>query len=161
MTDKDVIKEIKNTWEYQRGLTTDFINMIPEDKWHFTHHEKYAPLSKQFRHMARVYGCYIDAIEGRKMDLSKKKSHYSGDLVKEDIIKTLESMDERFEKVLEQLRQDGLDGFKIDFFGQQMGLVEFSHVMVQHECAHMGIWANYAAFAGFETPKSWQEDWEL
>ena len=69
--------------------------------------------------------------------------------------------DKKFSIELNNLLEKDLNKFTIDFFGQKMGIIEFSHVMVQHECVHMGIWANYAAFGKFETPKSWQNDWEL
>lgn len=161
MDNKTVLDQIQSTWDYQRKVTSDYLDCIPADKWNYSHHDKFNTLAKQFRHMVCVYGVYIDAIKNKKIDFSKKKSFYSGALEKEPIKKALLEMDEKFSAELKNLQEQDLDKFTIDFFGQQMGIVEFSHVMVQHECVHMGIWANYAAFGGFETPKSWQNDWEL
>lgn len=161
MNNDFVIEQIQSTWRYQRKITNDYLKQIPVENWNYTHHKKFATLAKQFRHMVWVYGAYIDGIENRKIDLSKKKSFYDGPLEKEAIQAALKSMDEKFFSVTDGLRSQNLDEYKIDFFGQEMGIIEYSHVMVQHESVHVGIWANYAAFAGFETPKSWQNDWEL
>ena len=161
MKNEKVIEQICNTWKYQRKILNDFLDCIPADKWLYSHHQKVATLDKQFRHMVWVYGAYIDAIENRKIDLTKKKTFYDGTLERDQIRKAFEGMDSKFFCLMDQLKSEDLDNFQIDFFGQEMGLIEFSHVMVQHDSVHMGIWANGAYFGGFQTPKSWQDDWGL
>lgn len=155
------IEEFERTWSYTRKMTSVFIESVPEDKWDFTHHPKFAPLSKQFRHMVRVYGVYLDAFSSRTLDLSKKKSYFEGRLIKDDIQLALNNMDSQLSHKLEVLKKSNIDDFKVDLFGMQMGFTEFTYVLVQHECSHFGIWANYAAFGGFETPRMWQEEWKL
>lgn len=161
MENSNVIEQIRRTWTYQRKVSNDFLDCIPADKWEHTPGPYCSPLSKQFRHMVWIYGAYLDAIRNQKIDLSKKKSYYSGELEPAPIKKALSQFDDEFEAILKNLESKDLDSFKIDFFGQQMGIIEFSHVMVQHECVHMGLWFNYAKTGDFETPDSWQSDWGL
>ena len=58
-------------------------------------------------------------------------------------------MDHELDQILEALKNEGLEQFSVEFFGQKMGFTEYSHVLIQHECAHFGQWANYAAFGEF------------
>jgi uncharacterized damage-inducible protein DinB len=159
MTNKEIIEQFEKTWFYNRQVTTDFLETIPEDKWDFTHHPKYAPLSKQFRHMTCVYGVYIDGFKNQAVDFSKKHSHYTGPLQREEIKADLKNKDEQLKVVLNQMKVDGVENFRLDFFGVNMTFTEYTHVLIQHECMHIGIWSNVAAIAGFELPPSWKSDW--
>lgn len=161
MRDIQVIEEFENSWKYTRQMTTTFIDCVPESKWTFSHHPKFAPLNKQFCHMVKVYGCYVDAIQSRDLDMKKKDSFYSGKGDRKSIQDSLFALDRKFTEELSLLKQNGLDGFVVDVFGMKMGFTEFSHVMIQHEVGHFGIWANYAAFGDFQTPAMWQSDWKL
>lgn len=142
-------------------MTSAFLDCIPEDKWEFTHHPKFAPLSKQFRHMVRVYGCYITAFETGKLSLKEKVSHFEGEPERAAIARALNEMDVRLVQVLNRITSSKVSEMKIDVFGMSMTFNEYTHVMIQHECAHFGVWANYAAFGEFETPKTWQNEWGL
>lgn len=161
MKAEQIIEEFKSTWIYTRKMTDEFIKCVPEDKLNFSHHPKYGPLIKQFRHMVGVYSCYIDAFRTKKMDLSCKKADYPNLNTREKIQEALKKKDLEINEVLDSLKGEDLENYRINFFGQEMGFTEYSHVLVQHECAHFGIWANYAAFGEFDTPKMWQNDWEL
>lgn len=154
-----LIAEFEKTWFYNRKISSDFLDAIPDDKWDYTHHPKYAPLSKQFRHIASVYGVYIDGFRNRAVDFSKKHSHYSGALSKVDIKADLEKKDSELQSVLSNFSNEDVEKFKLDFFGVNMTFSEYTHVLIQHECMHIGIWSNVAAFGGFELPKSWKSDW--
>lgn len=159
MTTQNLIIEFEKTWFYTRGITTDFLDAIPEDKWHYSHHPKYAPLSKQFRHMTCVYGVYIDGFINQAVDFKKKHSHYSGPLDRISIKNDLTKKDNELKKVLSDLPQDQVKKFKLNFFGVNMSFSEYTHVLIQHECLHIGTWGNMAALGGFEVPKSWKSDW--
>lgn len=161
MKDIQVIEEFERSWEYTRKMTTEFVKCVPANRWTFSHHPRFAPLHKQFCHMAKVYGCYIDALSSRDLDMKKKSSFYSGDGSRESILASLESLDHDLSTALGALKKSGLDGFTVDVFGLQMGFTEFTHVMIQHEVSHFGIWAGYAAFGEFPTPTMWQEEWKL
>jgi uncharacterized damage-inducible protein DinB len=161
MDSRRVVEEFENSWAYTRNMTNEFIKCVPEDKWNFSYHPKFGALSKQFRHMVCVYGCYIDAFKTREMDLAKKKSYYSKPLERQDILSALDQMDLQLKAVLADLKNQDLNEMTIDFFGQAMGFCEFCDVLIQHECAHFGIWSNYAAFGEFDTPEMWKNDWKL
>ena len=161
MKDIQVIEEFERSWEYTRKMTSTFIDCVPEEKWNFTHHANFAPLNKQFCHMVKVYGCYVEAVQSRMLDMKKKNSIYSGSGDRKSIQESLSKLDRDFAIELNNLKENGLEGFVVDVFGMQMGFTEFTHVMIQHEVGHFGIWANYAAFGGFKTPAMWQSDWKL
>ena len=155
----EIIEQFEKTWFYNRKITMDFLDAIPVDKWSYTHHPKYAPLAKQFRHMTCVYGVYIEAFQIEAVDFSRKHSHYHGDLDREQIKKDLLKKDQEFRAVLNKLKEKGIEKFNINWFGISMSFTEFTHVLIQHECMHIGIWSTVAAFAGFELPSSWKSDW--
>ena len=161
MRDIQVIEEFERSWEYTRKMTTTFIDCVPEEKWTFSHHAKFAPLNKQFCHVVKVYGCYVDAMKSKVLDMKKKNSFYLGKGDRSSIQESLAILDINLTAELARLKEIGLDGFIIDVFGIKMGFSEFTHVMIQHEVGHFGIWANYAAFGGFSTPAMWQSDWKL
>lgn len=148
------------SWTYLRGMTTDFIEAVPSAFWDFSPGAKYGPLSKQFRHMVWVSDLYRCALKNGKMDMAAKKKSYEGSTDKATLVAALK---ERDAKLAEMLRDEkyGSDTYRVDFFGTPMTFTEFTHVMTQHEALHHGMWSMYAAQAGFETPKSWKDDWEL
>jgi uncharacterized damage-inducible protein DinB len=161
MKDTQVIEEFENSWAYTRKMTTTFIDCVPDERWSFSHHQNFAPINKQFCHMVKVYGCYVDAVTTRVLDMKKKKTFYSGQGDRKSIQDSLAELDRSFTAVLANLKETGLEGFVVDVFGMKMGFTEFTHVMIQHEVGHFGLWANYAAFGGFPTPSMWQSDWKL
>lgn len=161
MKDIQIIEEFERSWEYTRKMTNEFINCVPEEKWNFTHHPKFAPLNKQFIHMVKVYGCYISSFESRRLDLKNKNMFYQGTGDRKSIQDSLIKLDQSLDGTLKKLKNSNLDDFTVDVFGIKMGFTEYTHVMIQHEVSHFGIWANYAAFGEFQTPKMWQEEWKL
>lgn len=159
MSSVSLINEFEKTWFYNRSITGDFLDCIPEEKWHFSHHPKYAPLSKQFRHMACVYGVYIDGFKNQAVDFSKKHSHYTGPLDRSSLRADLAKKDLELKEVLKTFTEEQVAKFRLDFFGVNMTFSEYTHVLIQHECMHIGIWSNAAIFGGFELPSSWKSDW--
>lgn len=159
VTNLEIIKQFEKTWFYNRKITMDFLDGIPDDKWNFTPHLKYAPLSKQYRHMTCVYGVYIEGFKNQAVDFSKKHSHYSGPLEKEALKSDLLKKDQEFKIVLDQLKETDIDKFELNFFGVKMSFTEYTHVLIQHECMHIGVWSTMAALGGFELPQSWKDDW--
>ncbi|HLE12139.1 MAG: hypothetical protein A2504_17835 [Bdellovibrionales bacterium RIFOXYD12_FULL_39_22] len=156
-----IINEFKKSWNFIRGMTYEFIDSVPADKWFFTFSEKHSPLCKQFRHMVWISGLYNDALKNRKIDLSKKKTFYDGNLNKSDIVTALKQKDVELESILEDLKSTKLDSFSMEFFGTTIGFTEFCDVIIQHESIHQGLWSAYATLAEFETPKNWKNSWAL
>ena len=161
MEDTRVIEEFENSWAYVRGMRDALISCVPDDRWAFSHHVKFAPIVKQFKHVAKVYGCYIDGLATRKLDMSKKPQMFSGPETKENVLAVLHAHDKRLSEVLASCRKTGLTDVTVELFGMKMGFSEYTHVMIHHDVSHFGIWANYAAFGGFETPETWRQDWKL
>lgn len=156
---QQVIKDFKSAWEFVRSMTYDFIDVVPEEMWHYSPHEKYSAFSKQVRHLICVQGCYTDALLNRVADFSKKHSYYSGGLDRTELVEGLRQMDARMLEILKQLPE--ADIISIDFFGSQMGLTEYFHTMVQHESIHHGLWSFYSTLGQYSPPRSWKQNWEL
>lgn len=121
--------------------------------------ERIHTLSKQFRHVTCVYGVYIEGFKNQNVDFSKKHSHYAGPLQRDQIKLDLRKKDEQLKVVLNQMKEVGVEKFKLNFFGVNMTFTEYTHLLIQHECMHIGNWSNVAAIAEFELPKSWKSDW--
>jgi hypothetical protein len=159
MNDKEIVEQFERTWFYTRSLTNDFLDTIPDDKWNYTHHPKFSVLSKQFRHVASVYGVYIAGFKNSSADFTKKHSHYTGALSKADIKADLLKKDEKLKIVLNELKTSDLSQFRLNFFGNHLSFTEYTHILIQHECMHIGIWSNAAAFGEFPLPQSWKDEW--
>jgi uncharacterized damage-inducible protein DinB len=159
MTDIEIIEQFEKSWFYNRQITMDFFEAVPAEKWDYSHHPKYATLAKQFSHMVRVYGVYIDGFLNQSVDFSKKPEHYSGPLLKDPIREAFKTMDARYKDTFEVLKQRGISDFRLSFFGVNMSFTEYTHIIIQHECMHIGMWSTYAAFGEFELPDSWKNEW--
>jgi uncharacterized damage-inducible protein DinB len=159
MTNRQIVEQFEKTWFYNRKVTMDYLDAIPEHKWNYTHHPKYASLSKQFRHVTCVYGVYIEGFKNQAVDFSRKHSHYSGPLTKDSIRADLLNKDEELKSVLAKMKDSEVETFELDFFGVRMSFTEYTHILIQHECMHIGIWSTMAAFGDFELPQSWKNDW--
>ncbi|MGZ3708070.1 MAG: hypothetical protein ACXWPM_04505, partial [Bdellovibrionota bacterium] len=83
------IDEFLSSWKFLRKMTSDFIEGVSEDRWEYSPHADYSPLCKQFRHMVWVSGLYNAALRDRKIDFSKKKSSYSGNLERAQLLSGL------------------------------------------------------------------------
>lgn len=156
-----MIESFERSWDYITGMRDSFIKGVPQDKWNFSHHPKFAPMVKQFKHVIKVYGCYIDALKSRMLDMSKKPLMFQGAETRENILALLQSQDEQLKNKLSTLKEQGLTDYRINVFGMSMDFSEYTHVMIHHDTSHFGLWANYAAFGGFDTPSGWQQDWKL
>lgn len=159
MTNRQIIEQFAKTWWYNRKITMDFLEAIPESHWNYSHHPKYAPFSKQFRHVTCVYGVYIDGFKNQAVDFSKKHSYYSGPLTKDALRIDLLKKDQEMKDILAAMPDSAVESFELDFFGVKMSFTEYTHILIQHECMHIGIWSTMAAFGGFELPQSWKNDW--
>jgi hypothetical protein len=154
------IEGFARSWTYVRDMTTAFIQAVPERCWEIRLNERYGPLNKQFRHMVGIYGAYLFALKTGSLDMAQKHRLYSGSLRRDDILAALNQRDGELRELLKdpKLRTPK---YSVDFWGTSMSFNEFTHVMLQHEALHHGIWTGYAAAADFALPESWQNDWSL
>jgi hypothetical protein len=156
-----LIEQFKQSWKFVRSMTFDFIEVVPEDRWDFTPHPKFAPFSKQVRHLICVQGVYNDGLVTGKVDFSKKHHYYVGELDRKSLIDALHKQDGCLFQILERFADKNLQSVCIDFCGIHMGFAEYAFNYIQHESIHHGQWSMYAALGGFETPIRWKKNWKL
>jgi uncharacterized damage-inducible protein DinB len=157
----DQIEEFAGSWKFIRGMTHQFVESVPAQHWVSSPHPDYSSLAKQFRHIIWVTGLYTEALRNGKTDLALKKSNYAGSIDKSDIVRGLKDSDAKLEEILSALKSKDFSTYRIEHFGCSMTFGEYTHVIIQHESLHQGMWALYAKVAGFPTPKGWKENWEL
>jgi hypothetical protein len=58
-------------------LTADFVRAVPDGKWNFTPDSRFAPFSKQLRHVVCARGVYTADLATGKVDWTRKHEHYS------------------------------------------------------------------------------------
>lgn len=152
-----VIDDFRARCEFLQRMTLDFVEAVPDEHWDFSPHKRFAPFSKQLRHVVCVRGVYNDGLETKRADISKKHSHYSGGLSRGELAAALVEKQHDLLSILDSVDTEA----PIDFFGRAFGFVDFTYTMVQHEALHHGEWSIYASLAGFETPLSWRLEWGL
>ena len=150
----------KNHWEFVHRMTRDFAECVPDAHWDFTPHPRFAPFSKQLRHVICVRGLYNETLETGRADWSLKHSHYTEDLSRRALVQGLDDQNDTTLKLLRHIEEDGGDR-AVQFVGRELRLGEFAHVIIQHEALHQGQWSLYASLAGFDTPASWRLNWGL
>jgi hypothetical protein len=153
-------------------LTTDFVRVVPDDKWNFApdppgqsgrapaaHRigDGFAPFCKQLRHVVCVRGVYNAALATKKVDWTRKHEHYVGPLTREAL---LSALDDKQRALLTALQTFDIDAL-IDWGGTRFTFALFTWEFVQHEAIHHGQWSIYASLAGFDTPLSWRTSWGL
>lgn len=145
-------------WQFVRGLTYEFIDTVPEERWEFTPHPRYAPFCKQVRHMVCVQGVYIAGLRDRATDFGAKHSHYGGPLDRASLVAALHRKDEDLRAALREIPDEG--EIVIEFYGPSP-LASYLSAIPLHEGIHQGQWSFYATLGGFETPPGWQLNWGL
>jgi hypothetical protein len=139
------------------GLTTDFVRVVPDDKWEFTPGGGFAPFCKQLRHLVCARGVYNAALATRKVDWARRHEHYVGPLTREAL---LDALDDKQRRLCETLKSVDVVA-PIDWDGTPFTFAIFTWEFVQHEAIHHGQWGLYASLAGFDTPLSWRASWGL
>ena len=64
------LSQFLNSWKYHRTQTIDLLKATPEDKLTFSPSDALGSLSKQFRHLANIQHCYIEAIKTQKTKIN-------------------------------------------------------------------------------------------
>lgn len=156
---EETVEDFRKSWSFCRGLTRQFIEAAPLSAWDSRPHERYGTMARQFRHVVQVVDLYRSALENGHLVPQAKTASYSGSLQREDLLAGLDRADSAFDAALEAFVADGKESL---MFGElEMSLGEFLHVCIEHEANHHGLWSVYAAYAGFDTPASWKENWDL
>ncbi len=136
-------------------MTLEMLKATPEDKLLFSPGKGLGSLSKQFRHLANVQHCYIEAIKTGKIDFSKKI--YMKDYDKKDtLIEILEKEDETMIKLVEGLKEKDFD--KIIYWGGEHNPTVVEHLfwLIDHEVMHHGQLIVYWQLLERKFPESWK-----
>ncbi len=157
---ESVIETFEKNWQFVRGLTYDFVECVPEDRWEWSPNPRFAPFHKQVRHMICVHGVYNEGLRNRVTDFGKKHSYYSGELDRESLRLALQEKDSDTKRLLAQIRDAGEEDCVIEFYGPS-SLAGYLNVYGTHEAIHQGQWSFYATIGGFESPQSWKFNWGL
>ena len=166
------IDDFKRRVEFVHGMTIDFVEAVPGDRWEFSpdpalttaaaadpnrHGVGFAPFCKQVRHVVCVRGVYNAALLTKKVDFSKKHQHYQGAMTREALLRALAEKQRDLLTILETVDTN----VSIDFFGNRFTFGDFAFTVIQHEAIHHGQWSIYASLGGFQTPASWRNEWGL
>lgn len=151
----------REAWHDVRKLTYEFVETLPPDRWSYSPHPSYAPLSKQVRHLICVQGVYHQGLRERRADFARKHEHYRGSLEPAELIAGLRERDAELDEILARLGEDGAARFEIDFFGRKRSFSRYAAIIVQHEAIHHGEWGVYAALGGFATSPGWKLNWGI
>jgi hypothetical protein len=155
------VKRFAGSWNFIRGMTKEFARGVPAGAWEVSPLPEVSPMAKQIRHLICVSGTYTRALETRRMEMAGKHEFYTGGLGQAELLAALERCDLELLEVLNGIDESMVLEEKIDFFGGEMSFSEFTHVMIQHESIHQGLWAAYARAGKFKTPESWTKNWKL
>ncbi|MBS3051918.1 MAG: DinB family protein [Candidatus Aenigmarchaeota archaeon] len=152
------LSQFLNSWKYHRTQTIDLLKATPEDKLTFSPSDALGSLSKQFRHLANIQHCYIEAIKTQKIDFTKKIYGKEFDN-KNELITALKIEDERMLETLNKLNEKEWD--KIIKWGSYNPTV-YEHLfwMIDHEIMHHGQLIVYWKLLQFKFPDSWK-NWGL
>ena len=155
------IQRFAGSWNFIRGMTKEFARGVPAEFWDHSPLPEVSSLAKQIRHLVCVSGTYTRALRTGKMEMAGKHGFHTGGLGKEELLVALERCDLELLEALKGIDEAKLDQEWIEFFGGPMAFSEFTHVMIQHESIHQGLWAAYARAGKFKTPASWTQNWKL
>ena len=155
-----ILATFEKNWEFVRSLTYEFIEGVPDERWQFSPHPRFAAFHKQVRHVVCVQGVYTQGLRERVTDFGKKHSHYGGPLDRASLVAALRQEDRDLQLALAEIRDAGDPDLVIEFYGPNT-LASYLNVYTTHESIHHGQWSFYAALGGFETPESWKLNWGL
>ena len=89
--------------------------------------------------------------------MTTKQASYGDSLVRVDLLGGFERAGAQMVVAAESTTERT----RVDFAGQNMTRGEMFDVIVEHEADHHGLWSVYARLAGFATPNSWRDAWDL
>lgn len=153
------IEDFRKSWEFVRGMTSAFMNLAPLEAYPTRPNSRYGTLAQQFRHMIQVTDLYRSALEQGQLVPEEKFASYSGSLERDQLLTGLERADRQFLRALEAFPVKGF--LTIKFGDALISLGEFLDICIEHEANHHGLWSTYASHAGFETPESWRQTWDI
>lgn len=157
---EQVIVDFRSSWQFVRGLTRDFVEQTPQDRYAFSPHARFGSMDRQFRHVLQVTDLYTDALRSRVLSMPTKFARYGGSLDRDDLLAGLARADAELSAVVDELGAEAAAA-NYQFGDTAMGIGELFDVFIEHEANHHGLWSAYAAVGGWSTPESWRDAWDL
>lgn len=148
-----------NSWEYHRPQTIDLLKAASVEDLSFSPGQGMGSLAKQFRHLANVQHCYIEAVRLGKIDFNKKIYGNEFD-EKERLLNILQDEDHAMINFLKGLSKEDWER-TVDWQAEHTPTVE-EHMMwlIDHEVMHHGQLIVYWRLLGKTFPASWR-NWGL
>lgn len=146
-----MIGELQSEWTSMRQLTLDVLRVCTPDDLAFRPQPSVGVLWKQFRHIARIHGHYLDALETGSVRFDMADATYCGDGSRESLLAYFEEMDQRHEALFTSADPNGT----IDWFGEPASTQIHLIRLISHETLHHGELMIYWRALGHSLPKSW------
>lgn len=143
ISNESLVAQFLSAWKFERSQTLKFIEEFPVEKWNLSPRPDFGSFAKQVRHVLSVQGVQLDAFEIKKLDYSRKRSHYDGPLEKEALIAALVEKDKLFCAAVEHSSGWDLESVSIECYGDKLNYVEFMNWFFAHEGQHRGMWKFY------------------
>ncbi len=152
----DFIEIFIKDWRWVRGLTYEFIKMIPTEKLMFSPHKDFGSLGRQLRHVADIQECYLKGFINGELDFKNRRRDRSMEHNQKKLLKFFEDLDEKLYKFLSTHTEKELDNVIIWNVWENLPnptIKECLLYLIEHEVYHQGIWTLYGKLGNFETPK--------
>lgn len=138
-------------WTHLRGLTVDLLHACSDTDLKFALNSTTGSLWKQFRHIGRVHGVYLDAITSGAMTFSHSAGGYSGGASKSALATYFDDLAARHSNAFRFSEPETI----IDWFDEQVPLSIHLVRLLSHETLHHGQLMLYWRALGHPFPSSW------
>jgi uncharacterized damage-inducible protein DinB len=153
-----VIDAFLHRWEHVRGMTREFVEVMPDACLDERPGPQFATVREQAAHIIECQGCYQLAFRGETVDMGRKPEFTPSASDRDTLLASLARADAELAMLLGAL---DAPSFRLDWFGNRIGFWEYGSVFLQHEALHHGQWSAVARIGGWEPPVGWILNWGL
>ena len=150
------MSDLQEEWAHARCLTWDLLNVCTAEDLGFAPGPDGGSLWKQFRHVGRVHGDYLDGVRTGVMRFDSALGGYDGGASRDALCAYFDGLERR--------HRDTFAGPElsshIDWFGDAVARDIHLVRLISHETLHHGQLILYWHALGRDFPKSW-ESWGL
>jgi DinB superfamily len=159
-TDRNPVDDFLVRWEHVRGMTREFLEQASDALLDFVPAPGFVSVRVQSAHLAEVQGVYQEVFSTGAVDMSHKAQYTPAGTGKDEILAALGHRDADLGVHLDQLRPQAAS-WKVEWYGNRLGIAGFGAVFIQHEALHHGQWALHAHLNGSSVPIGWLLNWGL
>jgi hypothetical protein len=143
----DSIKAQLQDWKYGRDILKSFIlELEDKDLDKLFPRRNLNSIRKQCEELLQVQGCYLDALHNKVISFNYSPLH---DISKIGLVKRMEELDDKMEKVLESCNGDET----INWFGEIWLINRHLSAMIGHEQMHIGQIIGFCYSINIEIPR--------